>query len=96
MNPDGDIGKYNRGNRSLHHFLESSLTVVVSLPVLFDIYPLPTFVLLVFFCIGRVMHQMGYATGGYGFHMPGVSIAIICLYTFLGLLIVSVVRLFMM
>ena len=95
MNPDGDIGAYNRGNRSLHHFLESSLPVVVSLPVVFNLYPFPTFVLLVLFCIGRVMHQAGYATGGYGYHMPGIALTVLCIYTVLGLLIISLVRMVM-
>ena len=46
LNEDGDIGSYNRGNRSVHHFLENSLPFVASLPITFFLYPIPAFSLL--------------------------------------------------
>ena len=75
LNVDGDIGSYNRGNRSLHHFLETSLGFVISLPVSFFIYPIPTFVILTLFCIGRIAHQAGYAGRGWGGHIVGFLVA---------------------
>ena len=71
LNTEGDIGKYNRGNRSLHHFIENSIPLVASLPISFYLFPLPSFVLLAIFCVGRMLHQAGYANGGYGKHAPG-------------------------
>ena len=56
LNTEGDIGCYNRANRSIHHFLETGLGFIASLPISFYLYPLPTFILLVAFCIGRVSH----------------------------------------
>ena len=56
LNEDGDIGCYNRGNRSVHHFLENSLPFVGAMPITFFLYPIPAFVLLCLFCFGRVIH----------------------------------------
>ena len=95
MNADGDIGAYNRGNRSLHHFLENSLPFVASLPVSFFLFPLPTFVLVCVFCLGRIMHQAGYANGGYGSHGAGFALAAISTNIVLGLLIISYVKMVM-
>ena len=95
MNADGDIGAYNRGNRSIHHFLENSLPFVASLPVLFFIFPLPAFVIACFFCLGRILHQAGYANGGYGSHGVGFILSTITMSIALGLLIISYAKMVM-
>jgi hypothetical protein len=70
METDGDVGEYNRANRSLHHFVESSLGFVLSFVLAAQIYPKPSFCAMVVFCFGRVLHQIGY-TKGYGNHGAG-------------------------
>ena len=91
LNEDGDIGAYNRGNRSLHHFLENSLPFVASMPIVFFLYPIPAFVILCIFCVGRIAHQIGYARVGYGFtgHVPGFVLVMVATYITLGLVIVA-------
>ena len=53
---DGDIGCYNRANRSVGHFLENSTPVIISLILVGLIYTFPTFILTIIFCLGRVLH----------------------------------------
>ena len=89
LNTEGDIGAYNRGNRSLHHFLENSLPLVASLPLSFFLFPLPTFVLVCTFCLGRIGHQIGYANAGYGGHGLGFLFATISSNMVLGLMIIA-------
>ena len=89
LNEDGDIGSYNRGNRSVHHFLENSLPFVASLPITFFLYPIPAFSLLCLFCLGRITHQVGYANRGYGGHVPGFILIQFATYILLGLLIIA-------
>ena len=38
MHEDGDLGQYNRANRSIYHFMENSLSFVAALPLSFSIY----------------------------------------------------------
>ena len=56
LNDEGAIGSYNRGNRSLHHFLENSLPLVIAMPITLYIFPFPSFVLIILFCLGRILH----------------------------------------
>ena len=56
-----EVGSYNRANRSLHHLLETGIPFIMSTVVTFYLLPFPTFVILLLFCIGRILHQMGYA-----------------------------------
>ena len=53
---DGPIGCYNRSNRSLQHFLENSLPFLFSLPIAFYLFPFPSSVLVLIFCVGRIVH----------------------------------------
>ena len=97
LHQEGDIGSYNRAHRSLHHMLENCLPSILSIPLLFYIYPLPAFITLVILCIGRMLHQHGYATGGYGQsiiggHVPGFMLHQFTTYTLLGFLIVTYVN----
>ena len=89
MSEEGDVGKYNRANRSVHHFLENSIPLAISLPVSFILYPFPTFVLLCVFCLGLVMYQIGLANSGFGWHGPGFLVRMISGYMVTGLLIIA-------
>merc|ERR1711904_683417 len=75
LETEGPVGSYNRANRSLTHFLENSLPVVMCILLAGKIFAFPTFALTVLFAIGRVLHQVGYASIGYRAHAPGFMIA---------------------
>ena len=92
---DGKIGSYNRGNRSIGHMLESVLPILVTLPVGYLIYPVATGVLLIIYSLGRVSHQIGYATVGFGAHQPGFILDRITTFTMMGLVIMSGIMMLM-
>lgn len=73
---EGNVGKYNRANRSLHHMIENFGVVVAGIYATSQVFPFPTFVLTVIFGIGRILHSIGY-TKGYGTHAPGFMLATI-------------------
>mmetsp|Transcript_17748 Transcript_17748/g.24767 ORF Transcript_17748/g.24767 Transcript_17748/m.24767 type:complete len:232 (+) Transcript_17748:86-781(+) len=73
---DGDIGAYNRANRSIHHMVENFGGFVAGLFLVGIIFPFPTFVLVCLFSMGRIAHQVGYTTG-YGGHGLGFALATI-------------------
>jgi len=60
---DGEVGKYNRANRSLHHMIENFGSVLAGLFLASTVFPYPVFVCVCVFCVGRVAHQVGYTTG---------------------------------
>jgi hypothetical protein len=70
MEDEGDLGAFNRANRSLHHMVENFGSVVASIGLLSGVFPRPTFALVCLFAVGRVLHQVGYTTG-YGSHGLG-------------------------
>jgi len=74
LETEGVIGQYNRANRSLTHFVENAMHFVLLLPLAMYVQPFPTFILTLVFCLGRVMHQTGYAVG-YGSHAAGFGLA---------------------
>ena len=88
MNEDGDMGMYNRANRSLHHFLENGYPLVAMLPASAFLYPFPSFVCMALCLVGRVAHQIGYS-GGYGGHGLGFVLDRLGLFTVNGLMIVA-------
>ena len=96
FNNDGAIGSYNRANRSLNHFLENSLPLIVTMPFVFYIFPFPAFVLIVIFCLGRTLHQIGYAKYGFGGHWPGFALARISMGLCSGLLMIAIVTILTM
>lgn len=63
---DGDIGHYNRANRGLFHFIETTPANVLLIVLAGIVYPFPTFIVVCIFAIARVWYQIAYATGGYG------------------------------
>eukprot|EP00435_Cladocopium_sp_Y103_P062860 s2528_g24.t1 len=72
----GPVGCYNRANRSLFHFTDNSLAFAVCLVLAGIIFPLPVLALTTAFSVGRMMHQVGYATAGYGGHALGHVISL--------------------
>jgi len=83
----GIIGKYNRSNRSLQHMVENIGPFLASLYFVGSIFPFPTFVLTCIFCVGRILHQVGY-TEGYGKHATGFTLVMLSTVTVEGLLLV--------
>lgn len=75
LEDDGFVGQYNRANRSLHHFVEWSVAVALTIPFAGSVFPLPVMILTILFAIGRVWHQAGYAQGSFGSHVAGFYIA---------------------
>ena len=89
MHEDGDLGQYNRANRSIYHFMENSLSLVAALPLSFFLFAFPTFVALCFFCLGRIIYQIGYTAKGYGGHVIGFIIDRFATMTIAGLMILA-------
>lgn len=84
---EGDVGKYNRANRSLHHMIENFGLMLAGLFAVAQVFPFQAFVLACIFGAGRIIHLLGY-TEGYGKHAPGFlmsTIAIVSLEGMLGL-----------
>merc|ERR1719231_520724 len=71
LHDEGDEGRYNRANRSLHHFTESAATTVGAVCLAGFVYPFAAFVAAVVLAGGALVHQVGYAEGGYGKHGRG-------------------------
>ena len=56
LHEDGELGKYNRANRSIHHYLENANTLLLSAPLCYYVLPFPTFVVILTSCAGRILH----------------------------------------
>ena len=92
LDEDAAAGRYNRANRSLHHFVENALPVFLCVPLAGYCFPLPTFVLTVVFSIGRILHQVAYSNSGYGAHALGFIIALLSAVVLEGLVLVAGLR----
>jgi hypothetical protein len=88
LEDQGAAGMYNRANRSLHHFIENLPGLLLCYPAAAFCFPLPAMVLAVVFCVGRVMHQVGY-TKGYGSHGLGFVVSLLATVAVEGLVIVA-------
>ena len=93
-NEEGDVGSYNRANRSVGHFLENSTPVIFSIIMCGFVYAMPTMVLIIIFSIGRMLHQIGYSVKGYGGHGVGFALSAISAEILYGLLIVVAAKSF--
>jgi len=92
LDESGDVGQYNRANRSMHHFTEWTGGVLFTSLCSINVYPFPVFILIVLLAIGRVLHQNGYSTGGYGKHAPGFALFIVSYLTIEKLCLIAGVR----
>jgi hypothetical protein len=88
----GDAGRYNRANRSMHHFTESSLPLALGVPLAGYVFPKPMLVVAVLTAAGRLMHMLGYVTKGYGGHSPGFFLGSLCTATIDGMLLTAALR----
>jgi len=88
---EGDIGAYNRANRSTHHMVENFGVFVIGLYMAGTVFGPPMFVLTCFFCIGRIMHQVGYTTK-YGGHGIGFTISLLSTLITEGLLFIVALK----
>merc|ERR1712048_259273 len=66
MEEDGDVGKYNRANRALHHFAENAIVLTGQVIAAGLVFPFPVFCITLVYAIVRIWYQIAYATGGYG------------------------------
>ena len=87
MESEGDVGKYNRANRSLTHFTENALPTAMSILLAGFVFPTSTLCLTSVYALGRILHQRGYAEGGYGFqgHAPGFILSAVADFSLQGL-----------
>jgi hypothetical protein len=74
LEEEGDCGKYNRANRSMHHFAEYAAGCVFTAICAGLVFPFPTFILIIIIAIGRVWHQVAYSNNGYGAHAGGFAL----------------------
>ncbi|CAJ1423117.1 unnamed protein product [Effrenium voratum] len=93
LQEEGAVGEYNRANRSLQHFGENSAGAMMCMIFAGFIFPFPVAVLTIILVFGRIFHQIGYATGGYGKHAPGFMLASIASVTMEGLVLVAGIKL---
>ena len=86
---DGDLGRYNRANRSIYNFMESSLPIIAASPLAFIMFPEPAFKCVAAYALGRFIYQIGYTHGGFLAHLPGFFMDRFATFTMLGLLSIA-------
>eukprot|EP00931_Biecheleriopsis_adriatica_P079407 TRINITY_DN52805_c0_g1_i1.p1 TRINITY_DN52805_c0_g1~~TRINITY_DN52805_c0_g1_i1.p1 ORF type:complete len:242 (-),score=53.22 TRINITY_DN52805_c0_g1_i1:45-770(-) len=75
LETEGAVGSYNRANRSLTHFTETSGAVIVCMALAGYIFPFPAMICTAIYGLGRILHQAGYAKTGYGGHAAGFMLS---------------------
>lgn len=88
----GAAGKYNRANRSLHHFVESSPGMLLNFVPAGLLFPKESLGCMALFVVGRVAHQVGYTTKGYGGHGLGFGLALLASVLVEGLVLTAAIR----
>jgi hypothetical protein len=56
---EGDIGAYNRANRSVHHMVENFGALIAGVYMAGIVMPFPTFVAILIYAAARIAHQIG-------------------------------------
>merc|ERR1711862_479294 len=84
LQESGPIGMYNRSNRSIGHMVENFGAFLATIVPVGYVFPKQVFVLVSIFCLGRILHQAGYARG-YGKHAIGFLLSTIATATIEGL-----------
>ena len=56
LHEEGDLGLYNRANRSIYHTVETGISLIVTLPLCFYTYTLPTGIIATIYCLGRMIY----------------------------------------
>lgn len=93
LEEEGGIGEYNRANRSLGQFVENVAGFLLLVPFAGKVFTIPTSVLIIVLAVGRIAHQMGYASGGYGKHAPGFFLHLMSVVSLEGLVLLTATRL---
>merc|ERR1719266_915824 len=88
----GIIGNYNRGNRSIGHFLENCLPIIVTLPIGFTFFPFPTAMCFCVYALGRIIYQVGYTAIGFGAHFPGFLMDRFTTFTMVALCFIAFIK----
>lgn len=88
---EGPKGIYNRSNRSVQHLVENSGAFFASLGPVGWVFPRQTLGVVAVFCVGRIVHQKGYAKG-YGKHAPGFALSLLSILTLEGLAFVAFLK----
>lgn len=89
---EGDVGKYNRANRSLHHMTENNAVILVGSGLAGFVFPFPALVCVVLWGVGRFLHQSLYASSGYGAHAYGFMLALLASLCLEGLLVLTAAK----
>ena len=89
---EGDEGHYNRANRSLYHFVEHSIPLVLAITLCSFVFPFPTFILTCLLFFGRIVYTVGYTNKGFGYHGPGFSITNFTVNTLYGMLLIVAIK----
>ena len=89
---EGDEGLYNRANRTLHHFVENSIHVVLAIGLCSFVFPFPTFVLASMIIVFRLIYTVSYTNGGYGLHFPGFFAFTFTVNALNGLLLITAIK----
>ena len=84
MVAEGDVGMYNRANRSLTHVTETVPSLLFMLSLVGKIFPMATFVIVVVYAAGRISHQRGEAQK-YGAHGKGFAFSMLAGFVLEGL-----------
>ena len=92
LNEDGDVGCYNRANRSLNHFIENAGGMILSIGLNSFVFAFPSFICVIIFAIGRMWHMSGYAKGGYGSHGIGFGLSAIATEAMTGMLLLVALK----
>ncbi len=93
MVAEGDVGKYNRANRSLTHFTETVPSVLFMLFLVGPVFPQAAFGIVVVYSLGRVLHQRGEAES-YGAHGKGFMLSLLSTFVLEGLCWICAVKSF--
>merc|ERR1712070_243838 len=88
---DGKEGMYNRSNRSIQHLVENSGPFFASVAPVGWVFPRQTLGIVVVFCVGRIVHQWGYAQG-YGKQAPGFVLFLLSTLTLEGLALLAFLK----
>jgi uncharacterized membrane protein YecN with MAPEG domain len=92
LNEDGDVGCYNRANRSLNHFIETVGGMILCIGLNSFVFAFPSFICTIIFAIGRMLHMSGYAKGGHGSHGIGFGLSTIATEVMTGMLLLVALK----
>jgi uncharacterized membrane protein YecN with MAPEG domain len=91
METEGDFGRFNRAQRALQNYLEQ-LPIVLALFVAAGfVFPFPSFVVIIVFCLMRIMSAIGYTAQSSG-RMNGNMLAALGVEVLQGFILIAGVK----